>query len=180
MRFPRSSASSRLRAGALVTAAAAALAIPAVGAVSAEAATDVAVGDARGGPPGVRLTLPAPTGRFSVGARSTFVTDPSRIEADGRPRTLPVRVWYPARSSRGGSPTPYLPPLTQAYVEQTPGVPPGLFDIDTHATTDAPARAQIRGVVLVQPGGDSITAFQTGLVTELASQGYAVVAVEVP
>jgi len=68
----------------------------------------------------------------------------------------------------------------QGVLEQTFDAAAGTFDIDTHATTDAPARPHLRGVVLVQPGGGSVTAFQTGLIIELASRGYAVVAMEIP
>ena len=35
-------------------------------------------------------------------------------------------------------------------------------------------------MVLAQPGGGSVTAFQTGLISDLASRGYAVVAMEIP
>jgi hypothetical protein len=59
-------------------------------------------------------------------------------------------------------------------------LPVRVFDIDTHAVLDAPARNHVRGVVLVQPGGGSISAFQTGLIVDLASHGYAVVSMDIP
>src|SRR3954453_24085779 len=76
----------------------AALATPAAGSADApDRAPDAA------GP----LTLPAPTGPWSIGVRSGFVADPTRIDpATGKPRTLPIRVWYPARRAAARRPAP--------------------------------------------------------------------------
>lgn len=127
------------------------------------------------------LRLPAPTGSYRVGVRSDSVSDPTRIdEQTGRPRRLPIRVWYPARAHGRGPAAPYLSPLLQQAVEESVAAPLGAFDIATHAFADVPARRHPRGVIVVQPGGGSVTAFQTGLVIELASHGYAVVAMEIP
>ena len=60
------------------------------------------------------------------------------------------------------------------------GAAPGSFDVDTHAITNAPPRSKPRGVLLLAPGGGSITAFQTGLVIDLVSHGYTVLAMEIP
>jgi hypothetical protein len=129
----------------------------------------------------VHLWLPEPTGPYAVGVRSEYVSDPSRIDdATGRASELPIRVWYPAREHSHGPSAPYVSPLVQGLLEQTLGAPAGTFDIDTHAAINAPARPHVRGVVLVQPSGGSVTAFQTGLIIELASRGYAVVAIEIP
>jgi len=156
-----------LLSGAVVTAAAAAQE-PRAG------RADTAVGQ-------VHLWLPKPMGPYAVGVRSEYVSDPSRIDdATGRARELPVRVWYPARKHSHGPSAPYVSPLVEGLLEQTFDAAAGTFDIDTHATTNAAARPHLRGVVLVQPGGGSVTAFQTGLIIELASRGYAVVAMEIP
>jgi pimeloyl-ACP methyl ester carboxylesterase len=159
------------------------------GAPSAAAALDRSSGTiavpARGGPTvvssdGVELSIPRPTGRHPVGVRSTFVRDPARTEPQtGGPRAIPARVWYPAKHS-GGSPAPYFSAPVQAAVEQGIGVPAGLFDIDTRATLDAPARRHVRGVLLFTGGFAVPVALYTGLITELASRGYAVVAFDHP
>ena len=129
----------------------------------------------------VQLRLPQPTGHFVVGVRDESVSDPSRTDPTTlRPRRLPLRVWYPARSRSHAAPAPYVSAATQAFMEYELGLPTGVFDIDTHAFLDAPARHHVRGVVLVQPGGGSISAFQTGLITDLASHGYAVVSMDIP
>jgi hypothetical protein len=129
----------------------------------------------------IHLSLPSPTGPYSVGVRSAYVSDPSRIdEATGRARELPIRVWYPAQRHSHGPAAPYVSPYVQGLLEEAVGAPAGTFAIDTHATTDAAPRRHVRGVILAQPGGESVTAFQTGLITDLASRGYAVVAMEIP
>ena len=160
-----------------------------VGASSAGAAPerniDTIAGTARGGASvvssgGVGLSIPRPTGRHPVGVRSTFVLDPARTEpTTGGPRAIPVRVWYPAKH-RHGSSAPYFSAPVQAAIEQGIGVPTGLFDIDTHATLDAPARRHVRGVLLFTGGFAVPVALYTGLITELASRGYAVVAFDHP
>jgi pimeloyl-ACP methyl ester carboxylesterase len=150
-----------------------------VGASSAGAARernmDTIAGTARGG-----LSIPRPTGRHPVGVRSTFVYDPARTEpTTAGPRAIPVRVWYPAKH-RDGSSAPYFSAPVQAAIEQGIGVPAGLFDVDTHATLDALARPHVRGVLLFTGGFAVPVALYTGLITELASRGYAVVAFDHP
>lgn len=156
----------------------------AAGAAHDRSATTIA-GTARGGPsvmssgaPG--LSIPRPTGRDPVGVRSAFLHDPARTEpTTGGPRAIPVRVWYPARRRQGSS-APYFSAPVQSAIEQGIGAPAGLFDIDTHATLDAPARRHVRGVLLFTGGFAVPFALYTGLITELASRGYAIVAFDHP
>jgi pimeloyl-ACP methyl ester carboxylesterase len=165
------------------------VALVGVGASSAVAAPerdmDTIAGTAHGGPSvassgGVGLSIPRPTGRHPVGVRSTFVLDPARTEpTSGGPRAIPVHVWYPAKHSQGSS-APYFSAPVQAAIEQGIGVPTGLFDIDPHATLDAPARRHLRGVLLFTGGFATPVALYTGLISELASHGYAVVAFDHP
>jgi alpha-beta hydrolase superfamily lysophospholipase len=127
------------------------------------------------------LSLPRPTGPYPVGVRSASVTDPARIdESTGGPRWLPVRVWYPAVHRTPGPSAPYVSPAVGAYLEDQLGLPSGLLDIDTHASPDARPRRHVAGVVIVQHGGGTLAAFQTGQVIDLASRGYAVVTMDHP
>jgi hypothetical protein len=127
------------------------------------------------------LRLPLPSGPNPVGVRSDSVSDPTRTDQQtGQPRQLPLRVWYPAQRNSRGPAAPYVSPRIQSELEDATGAAPGAFDVDTHAMTKAAPRSHPRGVLLLQPGGGSITAFQTGLVIELVSRGYAVVAMEIP
>jgi pimeloyl-ACP methyl ester carboxylesterase len=151
---------------------------------------DTSAGATRGGPSvmsseTVRLSIPRPTGRHPVGVRSTYVLDPARTDpTTGAPRAIPARVWYPARHRHGPS-APYFSAPVQAFIEQglpSFGVPApaGLFDIDTHATVAAPAHRHVRGVLLFMGGFLTPVALYTGLVADLASHGYAVVAFDHP
>jgi pimeloyl-ACP methyl ester carboxylesterase len=161
------------------------VAVALTGATSAPAGLERSVDTARAAPSVASsgtagLSLPRPTGRFSVGVRSAFVLDPARTEpVTGGPRALPVRVWYPAKRARG-TVAPYTSASVQAGLEGFFGAPAGLFDVDTHATVDAPTRREVRGVLLVSPAFGNVVAFYTGLVTELASRGYALVAFDHP
>ena len=134
---------------------------------------------------GVGLSIPRPTGRHPVGVYSTFVRDPARTEpTTGGPRAIPAWIWYPARHRHGPSASYFSAPV-QAFIEEglrgfgVP-VPDGLFDIDPHATVAAPARRQVRGVLLFMGGFGVPAALYSGLVGELASRGYAVVAFDSP
>jgi hypothetical protein len=129
---------------------------------------------------GVGLSIPRPTGRYPVGVHSTFVLDSSRTEpTTGGPRAIPVRVWYPAKHRHGSSALYFSAPV-QAAIEQGIGAPTGLFDVDTHATVDAPARRHARGVLLFTGAFAVPVALYTGLISELGSRGYVVVAFDHP
>ena len=127
------------------------------------------------------LSLPAPTGQFGVGVRSEWVIDPDRIDsATNKPRALPVRVWYPAQRWTDGPSARYMSPLVTTLVEGSLGVPAGVFEIDTHAIAGAHPRSHIKGVILASPGYGLPVATLTGLSIDLASRGYAVVAIDHP
>jgi pimeloyl-ACP methyl ester carboxylesterase len=129
---------------------------------------------------GFGLSIPRPTGRHPVGVRSAFLHDPARTEpTTGGPRAIPVRVWYPAKHGHGPS-APYFSAAVQPVIEQGIGAPSGFFDVDTHATLDASTRRSVRGVLLFTGGFGVPVALYTGLVAELASRGYGVVAFDHP
>lgn len=128
-----------------------------------------------------QLTLPAPTGPWQIGVRSGFLADASRVDpATGNPRTLPIRVWYPARDAGAGRPAPYFSAAVEQAVEQGLGVPAGTFEVDTHASADAPMRRHIEGVILVSAGLGEPVALQTAQVIELASHGWVLVTFDHP
>jgi hypothetical protein len=127
------------------------------------------------------LTLPAPTGPWPVGVRSGFVADPSRIDpATGKPRALPIRVWYPTRRRAGGRPAPYFSAAVEPVIEQALAAPARTFAVDTHASTGAPMRRHIRGVILVSAGLGEPVALQTAQVIDLASRGWVLVTFDHP
>jgi hypothetical protein len=127
------------------------------------------------------LSLPRPTGAAPVGVRSEWVFDPARIDPTTRkPRALPIRIWYPARRGSGGARARYVSPAIEAAIESSLGLPAGLFDVNTHAFTNARPRSSIRGIVLMTPGWGLPVATLTGITVDLASRGYVVVTADHP
>ena len=128
-----------------------------------------------------RLQVPAPTGPHAVGVRRTFVVDASRIDpTTQKPRALPTWIYYPATRASASAPARYLPAAVQTYTESMLGFPAGALDVDSGVLENARPRAKYRGVLLVSPGWASPVAFNTALITELASQGWVLVAFDHP
>ena len=128
----------------------------------------------------LRLSLPAPTGPFPIGVRSAFVTDAARTDrATARPRTIPLRIWYPA-ARPGATRARYLPPATGRVLERQAGLPAGSLDLETRAWEGAPPHRRIRGIVLLSPDAGDVAAFHTALISDVASRGYVVVAIDHP
>jgi pimeloyl-ACP methyl ester carboxylesterase len=136
---------------------------------------------AAGHAPGT-LRIPSPTGGFGVGVRSAFLADPARTEPrTGRPRTLPITIWYPTeKRARPGRSAPYLSATVEPVVEELLELPAGSLAADTHATTNAPARSSFRGVILMSAGLGLPGAFETGQVIDLSSRGWVVVTFDHP
>jgi dienelactone hydrolase len=129
---------------------------------------------------GQSLTLPAPTGPYSVGRTITTWTDASRLEnlggTAGQHRTLSVWIWYPA--ARGGSPVPYVPSVWANARYR--GIGTLLFQsldsIHNHATDAAPSSQGAPFPVLVfEPGMGRLIPDYTTLAEDLASRGYVVI-----
>ncbi|WP_214325684.1 alpha/beta hydrolase family protein [Nonomuraea sediminis] len=135
----------------------------------------------------IRVTLPAPTGRYPVGTVALHLVDRSRRDpvVTSRPyRELMVSIWYPAREP---GQSPQMPPLAAAGFDKDTaadlGIKPGEVDwaaTKTHAGVRTPVerRAGALPVVLFSPGFQAPRTLSTVLVEELASRGYAVVTVD--
>jgi predicted dienelactone hydrolase len=127
--------------------------------------------------------VPAPTGPFQVGTRSIALTDRARREpqAPKQPRSLVIQIWYPAAAA--GRRSLYMPPAVARFVASSAGVSPALLDAVTlDATADALplTRTGGRPVVLFSPGFGVEGELYAGLVEDLASHGYVVVAIAHP
>jgi predicted dienelactone hydrolase len=139
--------------------------------------------------------LPAPTGRYSIGSTIVHWVDESRHETEGEDtrgfREVLVQVWYPA--GRGASPAmPYIPELAQItpYLKELQRrgfsmVGAGTSQLQrlaTRAVRDAPVSdAQPRyPLLLFSPGNGVPRWLYTSLVTEMASHGYIVAAIDHP
>jgi len=131
--------------------------------------------------------LPAPTGPYAVGSHTYRWVDQARDEAatpdPADRRNVVVQAWYPAAPGAAGHST---------YIDGLGRLPPAVsllpsfllrhFDrIDTHAAPDGPLAG--RGawpVVLFLPGYGAPRAAYSGLVADLASRGYVVLAIDHP
>jgi predicted dienelactone hydrolase len=134
-------------------------------------------------PAGLTTSLVAPTGHYRAGTAWLDLVDPARIDPTSPThahRELSVRVWYPAASTRGFPPTPYLPPLAAAHFLADAGLPPGteLPQTTGHAGAPVDRRDGPYPVVLYSPGGEADAAVDTGLVEDLVGHGYVVVTMD--
>ncbi|MFJ4919172.1 alpha/beta hydrolase family protein [Streptomyces sp. NPDC088725] len=162
-----------------LTATAAGLALP----VAARAATGTDAGL-------FRCDLAEPTGPNPVSTVDLHLVDHERrdpwAEGELRPRELMITIWYPADRNDETQVAPYatpgLGPALDTFAASL-GVPGRSVDwtgIGTHATVGAPVAARPGGlpVVLYTPGRLSPRFLDTTMATDLASHGYAVVAVD--
>lgn len=127
------------------------------------------------------LPLLAAPGPDKVGTIVRTVTlpdafDPFASMAQGHavraPRTLALRVWYPARRDAKGRPVTYAASLTSE-----PPLPPARFIIPGTAIAGAKAAGQGYPVVVVSHGYDNDPAMLRWLGENLATKGYVVVAI---
>jgi dienelactone hydrolase len=126
--------------------------------------------------------LPAPTGPSSVGRIELALNDTGRVDpfaTDGRTREIAVWIWYPTSQSASAT-APYLPSAWADAVDEAAGLI-SIFDQDRHAVqTSSAADAPLLGdppVVVLLPGLGRAVPDYTALAEDLASQGYAVVGI---
>ena len=127
------------------------------------------------------VTLPKPTGAFSVGHDFAVVVDRTRIDplnplAD-QPRRVPVHFWYPATAT----PAPSRRYVTdrrevEFLAEQPEAIGGGEF-LRTNADEGAPPAKGRFPVLLLSPGFGAPAEFYQVFAEQLASSGYVVAAV---
>ncbi|MET9655439.1 esterase [Streptomyces sp. NPDC006510] len=138
--------------------------------------------------------LPRPTGPFAVGTVALHLVDHSRTEpwvpGTAAHRELMVSLWYPARPGGAARAVPQMTAGAAAHFGSGEGaaalnlrMAPGSVDWGatlTHAHEDAPLdrRAGQLPVVLYSPGLGDPRTWNTALVEDLASRGYAVVTID--
>lgn len=137
--------------------------------------------------------LPAPDGAYGVATEIYRWTDATRAEpATADPadrRGVVVQAWYPtprdAPSRRGRARLPYIDGLGH-LPSQVSLFPSFVFHrfggVDTHGQSSGPLADNARPwpVVIFSPGYGAPRAFYTGLVTQLASRGFVVLALDHP
>ena len=133
--------------------------------------------------------LPKPTGPHSVGVADFEVTDHNRVgllgTQPGEPRTLLVRVFYPATPDGEQNPRPYITDLERQHTTRSLsgalGVP-FLLDylslVRTNSYVQAPllSHSETYPTVFYSHGYTSFVGQNTVLMEELASHGYVVYA----
>lgn len=135
---------------------------------------------------GYQPALPAPTGKYAIGAIELHLVDRSRPNpwtAAGK-RELMTTVWYPAVPGASGPRTTYAPakvaPMLTADLTAYLGLAPDRLDYagaPTHARTGVPALGR-HPVVLYSPGFGTSRLLGTNHVEDLVSRGYVVVTID--
>lgn len=134
--------------------------------------------------------LPAPSGKHHVGVRTFELVDNSRtgvFTAEGTPRRLLVRVWYPAEPTAGQSTRYYFDADEARTTARTMGSLLGftplltyIKHVPTNAFEDAPLIADALDLptVFYSHGYTSFLGQNSALCEDLASHGYVVYSVQ--
>ncbi len=134
------------------------------------------------------VTLPTPTGTYSVGRIEYDWIDNSRVDplsdnADEK-RELVVWAWYPATVTQADATVPYLPPDWVAARNKDQGTLGGILEskfssIHTHSFANVPLAGTQSAypVIITEPGMGPIPTDYTVYVENLASHGYIVFAI---
>ncbi|MGW4567118.1 alpha/beta hydrolase family protein [Streptomyces sp. NPDC004561] len=136
------------------------------------------------GTSGLQLTMPAPSGRHSVGMVGLHLVDKHRTDPyvpGNQPRELMVTLWYPATSTSGHYRAPWMPSISGAHFLATRGLSPQMVTLPTTAGhVLAPVNSNLGKlpVLLYSTGLHSDRAMGTQFAQDLASRGYLVVTVD--
>lgn len=121
---------------------------------------------------------PSVTGPNPVGTREMELVDTTRDDpyaADGSPRDLLVRFWYPAQSNTQCEPAEYASSKVWNRFSELIGA--HLPDVTTNSCADAPALDGAHPVVVFTPGFTGTFTDYTFLFEDLASRGYIIASV---
>lgn len=133
--------------------------------------------------------LPRPEGPYAVGTETFRWIDTQRDEPSTEDpsdhRNVIVQAWYPAADNSKGRHSVYIDGL--GHLPPSISLLPSFLmahfgHIDTHGIVDAPvSNTQAEWpVIIFMPGYGAPRAFYTGLVSNLASKGYIVLALDHP
>jgi predicted dienelactone hydrolase len=128
------------------------------------------------------LAAPRPTGANEVGTRELYLIDSGRANpyvANGSPRELMVRFWYPTATNAGNAAcarADYTSPQTWKYLGTLLGIT--LPQVLTNSCRNAPIAAGPHPVVFLSHGFTGTSTDYTFLAEDLASRGYVVAAID--
>ena len=127
--------------------------------------------------------LPEPTGPFTVGTTDVLFTSyrPESITTDeGDRRRLMVKAWYPSIEA-GGKMDPYIDRGGRNGFAQKYGLPGWMFNyldkIETHVYGNLPVADERFPVLIFSHGYNSKANGYYAILSELASQGYIIFAI---
>jgi dienelactone hydrolase len=138
------------------------------------------------------LTLPKPTGPFTVGRALYDWTDDKTLDTlapvPGTKRELLVWMWYPAADSPSAVIADYLSAPLRTAIERQSGVllshflTRDLSKVHAHSllNVDVSSQQQSYPVVIMRAGASLEVASYATLAEDLASHGYVVVGVDAP
>lgn len=124
------------------------------------------------------ISVPAPTGAYTVGTLVMGLSDSSRPDpylANGSKREMAVRFWYPASLTQECKPAEYTSPAVWEYFSQLVHVPS--FPVNTNSCWNAPVARGPYPVVIFTPGYTATFTDYTFLFEDLASRGFIVASV---
>lgn len=134
-------------------------------------------------------SLPAPTGKYAIGTETFELTDQQRKDnlAPSKPRILVGQIWYPSSGEKGKT-SAYMEERLVDYLAESQfyelekRVFQDFRQLQTHAVLSAPIQKDGGKfpLVFVLHGLGSPRAFHTILCEDLASHGYAVIALDHP
>lgn len=138
------------------------------------------------------VTLPTPTGPFSVGRAIYDWTDDQSLDTlapiPGTKRELLVWIWYPAAFTQSATTDDYMPPALRTTIERWRGslltnfLTRDLSKVRTHSVRDATVAPQqpTFPVVIMRAGASLEVVNYSTLAEDLASHGYVVVGLDAP
>lgn len=135
-----------------------------------------------------QVQLPPLTGDYAVGRVSYDFADSARqdpfVTASKESREVAVKIYYPAEGTQKDASTPYAEGLEVDALALALHYPINVIqtDLHAHAVTDAPLSNAVTTYPVVLFTGDigSTALYYTGLLEDLASHGYIVVALSHP
>jgi len=142
----------------------------------------------------IEYSLPQPTGPYGVGTTNRHLIDTSRHEFHSKKqdahRELILQIWYPAQIVGNEQKNFYAEPAVvsglQEWLSKEGQIPleklSHLASLKSHALVEAPVALQSEKypVLIFSPGWGGPVSMYTGLLEELASQGYIVVGINYP
>jgi dienelactone hydrolase len=121
--------------------------------------------------------LPAPTGRYPVGTRTLYLTDPNRLEmhegARSGNREVVAQLWYPAATAKGQK-AMYRRRKETTLRSSYQAV------LKTHSLQDAPMAAGRFPVIVHNSAWWGFRSRGTFMTQDLASHGFVVIAISHP